>query len=903
MSNEKTAHIISHSHWDREWYMSLEEHRYHLVELMDDLLDMFKNNPDFHSFHLDGQTILIDDYLAVRPQKKEEVEHYIKENRLIIGPWYVLQDAFLTSSEANIRNLLYGLKDTNKYGQKGQIGYFPDTFGIYGQAPQLLKQAGIEVAAFGRGVTPTGFNNQVFHSDDYSSPFSELKWESPDGSEVLGILFANWYSNGNEIPVEEQKAKVYWEKKLNEVDKFASTSELLFLNGCDHQPLQKDITEAISIANRQNSEVVFKHSSFENYIRNLKKHLSPNLQTIKGELRNQKTDGWATLVNTASSRVYLKVQNDYCQTLLEKRLEPMGIFAINKDRYRDYSEFYWKMLMENHPHDSICGCSVDEVHKEMETRFLKVKQGVEKVSTELGNSFAVEIDTNHANKDAIPFVVFDTYGHQHKKVLTKKFHLKKIYFDEMSFKEIPKTLERLSLPNFVVERADNKVVDCAVKDLGIKFGYDLPKDGFRRPYYAKEVEVTFLYDSKRAVGYERCFLVPHEKDVIKSSPNIWDSKSKTLENDNIAVAINENGSYTVKDKNTNKVYRQLGIYENTGDIGNEYMYKQSGDELTVTSENNRCALEVVNNTSLSATVRLTNTLEIPTKADDALKKEKSSLVWHPDRKAERGKEKSTIVIVTELKLEKQGKGLKVTVNVDNNAKDHRLRALFPIGETAEYHFADSIFEIAKRPNNPASTWENPSFDHHMQRFVSLNNKYGLTIATKGLHEYEIVDNSTICVTLLRSVGEMGDWGHFETPEAQCLGENKVEFMLIPHKDDVISSNSYLDAYSFPYNPLILQQKQSNGSVDKQSSYLTWNGKGLVLTALKAGEGENEIIARWYNPTEQCISLEVESAGKHNEIFKSNIVEEKLEKIGEKKGVIEVKPHEITTIISNSKITK
>ncbi|MHC8523422.1 glycoside hydrolase family 38 N-terminal domain-containing protein [Rossellomorea sp. H39__3] len=211
-------------------------------------------------------------------------------------------------------------------GQDGYLGYYPDTFGVYGQAPQLLKQANIDTAAFGRGVTPTGFNNQVHH-DEFSSPYSEMVWEAPDGTQVLGILFANWYSNGNEVPSDREGAKAYWEKKLAESERFASTSQLLYMNGCDHQPLQADITTAIEVANELMPDVTFKHSSFKAYIDDVKNELPDDLQTIRGELRNQKTDGWSTLVNTASARIYLKQANDRCQLLLEKVLEPLGVLV------------------------------------------------------------------------------------------------------------------------------------------------------------------------------------------------------------------------------------------------------------------------------------------------------------------------------------------------------------------------------------------------------------------------------------------------------------------------------------------------------------------------------------------------------------------------------------------------
>ncbi len=179
---KKIVHIISHTHWDREWYLPYEKHHFLLVEFMDQLIDTLDNDPNFKSFHLDGQTIILDDYLEVRPERREKVKQLIEQKRLFVGPWYILQDEFLTSSEANIRNLQYGIKDAKKWGNVSKIGYFPDSFGNIGQAPQLLAQAGIKHAAFGRGVKPTGFNNLVSEADMYESPYSEMKWKSPDRS-------------------------------------------------------------------------------------------------------------------------------------------------------------------------------------------------------------------------------------------------------------------------------------------------------------------------------------------------------------------------------------------------------------------------------------------------------------------------------------------------------------------------------------------------------------------------------------------------------------------------------------------------------------------------------------------------------------------------------------------------
>lgn len=48
---------------------------------------------------------------------------------------------------------------------------------------------------------------------------------------------------------------------------FASTDELLFMNGCDHQPVQKDLSAAIETARRLYPDIEFVHSNFEDYVK------------------------------------------------------------------------------------------------------------------------------------------------------------------------------------------------------------------------------------------------------------------------------------------------------------------------------------------------------------------------------------------------------------------------------------------------------------------------------------------------------------------------------------------------------------------------------------------------------------------------------------------------------------
>ena len=261
-----TVHIISHSHWDREWYQSFEKHRMKLIELVDNILEKAENDPEFGGFFLDGQTIALDDYLEVRPEKREQVEKCVREGKIQTGPWYILQDEFLTSGEACVRNLQVGMQEAARYGAIGNVGYFPDAFGNAGQMPQVLKQAGMDAVVFGRGVKPIGPNNEVT-GGQYESTYSEMMWASPDGTKLPGILFANWYNNGVEIPVDETEAKVDWDKKLADARKFAATHQLLMMNGCDHQPLQKDITEAIRVARKLYPDIEIIHTDFKTTVK------------------------------------------------------------------------------------------------------------------------------------------------------------------------------------------------------------------------------------------------------------------------------------------------------------------------------------------------------------------------------------------------------------------------------------------------------------------------------------------------------------------------------------------------------------------------------------------------------------------------------------------------------------
>lgn len=873
---KKKVYIISHSHWDREWYMPYEQHHMRLIRLMDDLLDLFKTNPDFNSFHLDGQTIILDDYLQVRPEKRAEVQEAIDKGKLKIGPFYILQDDFLISSEANTRNTLIGLEESRKWGNPTMLGYFPDTFGNMGQTPQMMKEAGIKAAAFGRGVKPTGFNNAVINDEKYASQFSEMWWEGPDSSNIFALLFANWYSNGNEIPTEKEEAINFWNQKLADAEQFASTNHILMMNGVDHQPVQKDVTDGIKLANELYPDYDFIHSNFDDYLEAVMNDVPENLSTVEGELTSQETDGWYTLANTSSARIYIKQKNTDVQRQLENVTEPLATMAyeVTGTYPHDELRYAWKTLMQNHPHDSICGCSVDEVHQEMMTRYQKAEEVGKYLAEEATTALVNAIDTTSFPSDSKPFVIFNTSGHQRSQVVETTIEWKRLPFSEGIPHELFHALEEEvnTLTDFHVIDETGTVIPSDLLNTEVSFGYDLPTDRFRIPYMAIYVTVRLNLTSMPGMSWKTVAL--KEGKGMTDTTSLVNIETFTLENNVLKARVLENGQLEITDKIRQHTYPHGMIFENTGDIGNEYIYKQPKEDMPLYAHDFKTTREIITDTPLVAEIRVTQEMMIPISADTLLTSEMKAVYEMREREAGRSAELAPFIIETTIRLEKDSKQLTFHTAFDNQMKDHRLRVLFPTGLTTDVHYAESIFEVVKRPNNVNSaTWENPTNPQHQHSFVNVNEEsLGMTVANYGINEYEILtDNNTIALTILRAVGELGDWGYFPTPEAQCLGKQHVDYAVSCHGADD-KYDTFIQAQQFQIPMTVAQTTQHSGKLDATSHFLSIESNQYALTALKRKENGSDIITRGFNLSNET-SCELSISIPHYNGKEANMIEE------------------------------
>ncbi len=83
-----------------------------------------------------------------------------------------------------------------------------------------------------------------------------------------------------------------------------------------------------------------------------------------------------------STRAWIKQENVACERLLLERCEPLDAFTGGGER--EALRSLWRTLLQNHPHDSICGCSIDAVHDiDMAPRFARVREDGERMAAAL----------------------------------------------------------------------------------------------------------------------------------------------------------------------------------------------------------------------------------------------------------------------------------------------------------------------------------------------------------------------------------------------------------------------------------------------------------------------------------------------------------------------------------------
>ena len=955
----QTLHVISHTHWDREWYQTFQQFRLKLVHLVDKLLDILATDPNFKYFMLDGQTIVLDDYLLMRPEMEAILRGYIQSGRILIGPWHILPDMFLVSPEAHIRNLQQGDRTARKFGPKMMIGYMPDSFGHIGQIPQILHGFGIEVASLWRGVR--------------DGP-AEFWWQSPDGSRVLMAYLREGYGNGANLPADNLERFASGIAEQGDVLAAASaTSDLLIMYGTDHMEPPPNTSEAIAYADEMLRNTHVLHSTLPQYVAVLQASLTKQkvkLPTISGELRD--CQRMNLLPGVLSTRMWIKQRNHHSQTLLEKWVEPFSVFAENmirtettlkspeaiaSNRIRNVAPIIrqaWRLLMENHPHDSICGCSIDQVHDEMKPRFDQVDQIAEELTLQASQAIARRTDTR-ASDAFSAIAIFNPHGTpcrdivevdlqvpieiSHFELVTADKTVIPYEFLDASDQELANVvLSKNSLRDTIGAITEGRVAGAAITRItvsrhGATVTIDAILDNKGQPNipawrqaeediarYEADPDVTHFHVIAHTPRTSRIRFASPEipalgwstfwaRAVVKSAatpPSAINPLIKpflplalrfaqselgekllarlsagdetkppfVIQNENFSVeASPSDGTLTVTDKRTNMVFTGLNRFVDGGDAGDEYNYSPPDSNSFLTPK--LVSLKVFRH-ALVQSLEIEYALKVPAQLA-------------PDRK-NRSQKMVIIPIHSRVSLTPAAERVNIRTEVDNTAKDHRLRVHFPAPFGAQNADYDGHFEVVQRPIGVPEKGENwveaPRPEVPQRAFTDVSNgKIGLMIANRGLPEVETLNNGAhteIALTLLRSVGWLSRddmpirQGHagpaFETPGGQVMGRWAYDYAIIPHKDDWRAA--YQHAYAFETPLRAITAALHAGELAAAGSFISHTPAQFVISAVKAAESGKGWLVRGYNISSETILFHLKPLVRFAQAALVNLAEEK-----------------------------
>ncbi len=883
--------IISHTHWDREWYLPFEQFRIRLVDMMDNLLDILRCDPEYR-FHLDAQTIVLEDYLEIKPHRRSELEKYVGEGRLLIGPWYVQNDFHLTSGEATVRNLIIGSDIAKKFGGCMQIGYAADQFGLCSQLPQILRRFGLDTCVFGRG---------------YGRGESQFYWRAEDGSEVLCEHMKDWYNNLQRLPDNPEGAYNLLISRGKLCAQRGKTDSYLLMNGVDHLEAQDNLTEIIGMLRPMmgEDERVFQDTLPE-YMDRLKAELQEkgtDMKCYQGEFRD--LGAGSVLTGTLSSRVYLKQMNARAQADIEGRFEPgyslLDILGIKKYPI-GYSRYLWKTLIQNHPHDSICGCSVDPVHRHMTDRFERIFENLAELDARADEELIKHIDRTATAKDDIFIVCANNSMYPYNGIIEAEVDID----------------TGTDLGGFRITDEKGKEVPFEIASVKRNIGKRVLSP-INLPGERRVNRYSLLLRPGKIDGMTRKTLL---LSPIAEPMDVTPSRNKGLrimENECIKVRINENGSVDITDKSSGVAYKNSLIFEDDMDLGDSYNFcKYNGPEGSglVTSENTKAKVFKVSDTPMRSVRRVSFTLNI-------------------DRITGKGE----IPVELLLTLDAGSRFVSVAAKISNRLKYHRLRVRIPTGIISDTNYAGQPFDTVIR--NKISLYKNDE-THPCTGFVGIDGPgYGISVLSEGLYEYEHMageNDGTLALTLLRAAGRVtGGFGEtdeknvtegWEAPECQCIGDYTLRFAVYPYTGDHISAGTavmagqflspvyavarycdnnkmtggrpFVQAAGVPelyYRPLenadiVVPRRYSIFSIEQSMP------NAMMLSAIKGAEDGAGQIIRLYNTTSESVGFSLKFTAKIKKASRATLGEEFISDIKVERGhrlVLSAKPKEIVTL--------
>ncbi|HEY7234328.1 MAG TPA: glycoside hydrolase family 38 C-terminal domain-containing protein [Gemmatimonadaceae bacterium] len=813
-----SAHVVAHTHWDREWYHPFVRFRQRLVALVDELLDDPPASNE--SFLLDGQAIVLEDYLDVRPERAAEIAALLQRGSLEAGPWYVLADELLPSGEALVRNLLLGRRVLRRLrASSPPVLYCPDSFGHPAALPAIAAGFALPLILIWRG-----FGGRRW------PPTDTVLWQAPDGERVVTYhLPPNGYEYGSALPVEEVAARERWARMRDELTSRSATGVVIVPNGADHHARQREQRAAVHALAAAAGNDVVRASSLSAFTDELLARAREKpLPCVQGELRDSYGYTW-TLQGTFASRAAQKRGNARAERLLVRDAEPWAALARRRGALSRWPLLVaaWRTLLQAHPHDTLCGCSIDAVARAMDRRLDDaIAQGV------------------GIRDDAIA----DVIGHDVVDARSRKSSWHPIVIVRNRSARPRGGVAIVEIKNFIADvpvgpgsapastntpmRAASSIDGAAIQLLSEREEYDRIESPRHYPDndLVASARAAVWLAAVPAYGVAALPLGTLGGRAAKPSRAVR-AVGHSLDNGIVNVSVDARGRVDLK--MAGRRIRDLFVIDDRVDEGDLYTPSIRGECATAELRD----VSTTHRGPLIGEVRLRWRLRSP-----------------GSRRA------STLSVRVQLVAESPL--VRMRIDGHNRHRDHRLRLGVRTGTAAAVVWADAAFGPVRRdplsvPNEDRER-ETPPPTAPLHRYVSLFGvDAGATLFSDGLAEYEATKNGELFVTLLRAVGELSRNdlperpGHAgwpaPTPLAQALGPFSARFALLLHgARENRTVDSIERAADDALLPLEGRTLRSALTVPAPTLGAELRGEGLAFSALKESEDGEWMVARCVN---------------------------------------------------------
>jgi mannosylglycerate hydrolase len=843
-----TVYVVPHTHWDREWYLPFQRFRLRLVEVVDAVLDLLEQQPGYR-FTLDGQLAVVDDYLQIRPEAEPRIRRFAAEGRLALGPWQTLMDEFLVSGETIVRNLEAGLARAAELGAVMQVGYLPDMFGHVAQMPQLLARAGFRRAVVWRGV-PAAIDRHAF------------RWEAPDGSAVRAEYLVGGYGNAAHVADDPDRFVAELRRLAAAGEPFFGRDEPLAMVGTDHMPPSRELPALVERANREQQRLHVRLATLGEYLDRDRE--DDRLPVWRGELRSGARANMLMGVNSA--RLDLRVACARAERLLTRVAEPL-LALENGEWPAAFLREAWQRVLANSAHDSICGCSVDEVCDEVLVRFAGAEQIatglVERTLADVGARapdgwVAVHNPSPHARVgltqvemlvpeewEAVSLGLPDgtrlpaqeagrTTAELHVVHLTGArlldllgwLHGRELFGGQVNSYEVDVparrvlfAVDQIAGPDpFNVERLERELRAAAAAAPEARFQVRIVTTPRRR---------LLALVPAPALGWTFVRAVEGAGEV--ESP--VRATDRSLTNDLVSVSVAVDGTLEVVGGGASLT--GVGRLVDGGDAGDSYNYAPPPRDTLVNTPESvsvevRAAGPVVGELAVVRTYRWPRGLDAGA--------------------AVRSEETAAVDVTTAVELRMGESFLRLRVTFENPSTDHRLRLHVPLAWPAECSFAEGQFAVVERCGPPeGGHGEMPLATYPAHGFVDAG---GVALLLEHPSEYELIHGRELALTLLRSTGLISRNDNpyrdepagpqIAIPGAQLRGPWSTAFGLYPHAGSWSEADTTAVLERYLHSFLTVPGTGSPGPPPAPRPGLELSGPGVVLSSLRRYGEELEL---------------------------------------------------------------